>query len=275
MGSGILDRLHRKERVAAIVKILTDNPNKVHSLGYFSELFGSARSTLSEDIVLAKRVIEYLGQGKIETLSGAAGGVKYVPGLNEENQQEFLSDLCKMLSIPDRIIKGGYIYMNDIVFSPEISSKVGTLLAGFFADKNPDYVVTVETKGIPIALMTAKALNKPLVIARREVGVTEGSSVSINYVTGSSKKIQRMSLGKRAINKGSKCIFIDDFMKAGGTANGIVELLKEFDCDLVGIGVLVEALAEKKLITDYVSLLTLETVDDENGVIKIYPTKNN
>lgn len=275
MGSGILDRLHRKERVAAIVKILTDNPNKVHSLGYFSELFGSARSTLSEDIVLAKRVIEYLGQGKIETLSGAAGGVKYVPGFNDENKEAFLNDLCKMLSVQDRIIKGGYIYMNDIVFSPEISSKVGTLLAGYFADKNPDYVVTVETKGIPIALMTAKALNKPLVIARREVGVTEGSSVSINYVTGSSKKIQRMSLGKRAINKGSKCIFIDDFMKAGGTANGIVELLKEFDCELVGIGVLVEALAEKKLVTDYVSLLTLETVDDENGVIKIYPTKNN
>lgn len=275
MGSGILDRLHRKERVAAIVKILTDNPNKVHSLGYFSELFGSARSTLSEDIVLAKRVIEYLGQGKIETLSGAAGGVKYVPGFNDENKEAFLNDLCKMISVQDRIIKGGYIYMNDIVFSPEISSKVGTLLAGYFADKNPDYVVTVETKGIPIALMTAKALNKPLVIARREVGVTEGSSVSINYVTGSSKKIQRMSLGKRAINKGSKCIFIDDFMKAGGTANGIVELLKEFDCELVGIGVLVEALAEKKLVTDYVSLLTLETVDDENGVIKIYPTKNN
>lgn len=275
MGSGILDRLHRKERVAAIVKVLTDNPNKVHSLGYFSELFGSARSTLSEDIVLAKKVIEYLGQGKIETLSGAAGGVKYVPGLNEENTNVFLNDLCQKLSTQDRIIKGGYIYMNDIVFSPEISSKVGTLLAGYFADKNPDYVVTVETKGIPIALMTAKALNKPLVIARREVGVTEGSSVSINYVTGSSKKIQRMSLGKRAINKGSKCIFIDDFMKAGGTANGIVELLKEFDCELVGIGVLVEALAEKKLITDYISLLTLETVDDENGVIKIYPTKNN
>ncbi|GIW49228.1 MAG: pur operon repressor [Caloramator sp.] len=275
MGSGNLDKLQRKERVAAIIKILSDNPNRVFSLGYFSDFFGSARSTLSEDISLAKKVVEYLGCGKIETLSGAAGGVKYTPGLSEELKSEFLNELCEKLSSPDRIIKGGYIYMNDIVFSPDISSKVGTILAGYFIDKNVDYVVTVETKGIPIALMTANALNKPLVIARREVGVTEGSSVSINYVTGSSKKIQRMSLGKRALKKGSRCIFIDDFMKAGGTANGIVELLKEFDCELVGIGVLVEASADKKLVSDYISLLTLDMVDEENGKIKIYPTTNN
>ncbi|GFR35163.1 pur operon repressor [Thermobrachium celere] len=269
-----MDRLQRKERVAAIIKILSDNPNKVFSLGYFSEFFGSARSTLSEDIVLAKKVVEYLGCGKIETISGAAGGVKYIPGLSDINKDAFLKELCVTLSSPDRIIKGGYIYMNDIVFSPEISSKVGLILASYFIEKNVDYVITVETKGIPIALMTARALNKPLVIARREVGVTEGSSVSINYVTGSSKKIQRMSLGKRAITKGSRCIFIDDFMKAGGTANGIIELLKEFECELVGIGVLVEGASDKKLVSDYISLLTLETVDEENGIIKIYPTKN-
>ncbi|HAZ37831.1 MAG TPA: pur operon repressor, partial [Clostridiaceae bacterium] len=28
-----MERLHRKERVAAILKILSDNPNKIYSLG--------------------------------------------------------------------------------------------------------------------------------------------------------------------------------------------------------------------------------------------------
>ena len=49
---------------------------------------------------------------------------------------------------------------------------------------------------------------------RRENKVTEGSTVSINYVSGSTNRIQNMSLPKRAIKSGSKCIFIDDFMKA-------------------------------------------------------------
>ncbi|HBG39000.1 MAG TPA: pur operon repressor, partial [Clostridiaceae bacterium] len=47
-----MERLHRKERVAAILKILSDNPNKIYSLGYFSEKFDVARSTLSEDVVI-------------------------------------------------------------------------------------------------------------------------------------------------------------------------------------------------------------------------------
>ena len=43
-----------------------------------------------------------------------------------------------------------------------------------FADRNPDYIMTVETKGIPLAVMVARAFNKPLVIARRDSKVTEG-----------------------------------------------------------------------------------------------------
>ncbi len=34
--------------------------------------------------------------------------------------------------------------------------------------------------------------------------------------------------------------FIDDFMKAGGTALGIINLLKEFESELLGIGVLID-----------------------------------
>ena len=42
------------------------------------------------------------------------------------------------------------------------------------------------------------------------------------------------------MKKGSKCIFIDDFMKAGGTAFGIINLFKEFESELLGIGVLID-----------------------------------
>lgn len=85
-----------------------------------------------------------------------------------------------------------------------------------FMDRNPDYILTVETKGIPLAVMVARAFNKPLVIARRDSKVTEGSAISINYVTGSSGRIQTMTLTKRAIPPNARVLIIDDFMKAGG-----------------------------------------------------------
>lgn len=268
-----MERLHRKERVAAILKILSDNPNKVIGLGYFSDLFSAARSTISEDITVVRTVVDTLKCGSIETLSGAAGGVKFIPYFSVEEEKSFISELCDKLKTRDRIIPGGYIYMNDIMYSPEITARIGIVMARQFYGKSPDYVLTVETKGIPIAMMTARALNVPLIIVRHNSRVTEGSTVSINYLSGSSKRIQSMSLSKRSIKEGSKCIFIDDFMKAGGTANGIVELMKEFNSVVVGIGVLVENIWQsKRLVEDYVSLLTLESVDEEKGIINIYPS---
>lgn len=273
IGCGILERLHRKERVGAILKILSDNPNRVMSLGYFSEIFGAARSTLSEDITIVKKVVEELECGVVETIAGAAGGVKYIPGIPEADKNEFIDSLCEMIKNPERIVPGGFLYMNDIIYSPQISSKIGIILANKFKDKAVDYVLTVETKGIPIAMMTAKALNVPLVIVRRDNRVTEGSTVSINYVSGSSRRIQTMTLSKRSVKKGSKCVFIDDFMKAGGTANGIIELMKEFDSTVVGIGVLIESLfTGKKLVEDYISLLKLENVNEETGEVIIHPS---
>ena len=118
--------------------------------------------------------------------------------------------------------------------------KAGAILASHFIEKSVDYVVTVQTKGIPLAFEVAKNLGVQLVIVRRDNKVAEGPTVTINYVSGSSGRIQNMSLPKRSIHKNSKCIFIDDFMKAGGTALGILDLLKEFESELVGIGILVD-----------------------------------
>lgn len=273
IGCGILARLQRKERVAAILKILSDNPNRIYSLGYFSDILDAARSTLSEDITLVKKVVDGLGCGSVETISGAAGGVKYIPGIPLDEQYEFINYVCELIKSPDRIIPGGFLYMNDIICSPEIARKAGKMLALQFVDKAPDYVITVETKGIPIAMMTADALNIPLVIVRRNNKVTEGSTVSINYVSGSSKRIQTMSLSKRSVKKGTKCIFIDDFMKAGGTANGIAELMREFECEVVGTGVLIEAISDgEKLVGNYKSLMKLGHIDEQKGIIEIIPS---
>jgi purine operon repressor len=275
MGCVILENFHRRERVAAILKILSDNPNKIISLGYFADFFHAARSTISEDISVVKGVAESIGCGKVETMPGAAGGVKFMPGISRQEEESFMKELCEKLKAPNRIIPGGFIYMNDIICTPSIASRIGLMMARKFYDKLPDYVVTVETKGIPIAMMTAAALNVPLIIVRRDNRVTEGSTVSINYISGSSKRIQSMSLSKRSVKKGSRCIFVDDFMKAGGTANGIVELMKEFDCQVVGTAVIIESQSlNKKMIQNYFPLLKLESVDEENGIIDIKSTQN-
>jgi len=141
-----------------------------------------------------------------------------------------------------------------------------------FATQAPDHVMTVETKGIPLAFMTAKALNLPLVIARQGSKVTEGSAVSINYVTGSAKRIQTMSLSRRALPAGARVLIIDDFMKAGGTARGMIDLATEVGALVVGVGVLIAtAQPEQKLVDEYTPLLVLHGIDELSRIVDIRP----
>ena len=268
-----MEKFTRNKRVVAITKILLENPNKILGLNTFSELLNAAKSTISEDIVVVREVLERLEMGRIETIAGVAGGIKYIPQSGEEEKKAFALELCKQLSDDGRVIPGNIIYMTDLMYNPKIISKAGVMLSSCFKDREVDYVITVETKGIPLAYEVAKLLGVQLVIVRRENKITEGPSVSINYVSGSNRRIQNMSLSKKAMKKGSNCVFIDDFMKAGGTAVGIKDLLKEFDSELVGIGVLVDnKQIEKKLVDEYVSIVELKAVD-KSVITGIQPSK--
>lgn len=263
-----MEKFSRNNRVSAITKILVENPNKVINLNTFTEMLNAAKSTISEDIVMIKKAFSALNMGRVETIAGAAGGVKYIVGVGEDESKSFAKELCHMMSDASRIIPGNFIYMTDIVYNPEVIRKAGAILASRFIENSVDYVVTVQTKGIPLAFEVAKNLGVQLVIVRRDNKVAEGPTVTINYVSGSSGRIQNMSLPKRSIHKNSKCIFIDDFMKAGGTALGILDLLKEFESELVGIGVLVDTVdTTKKLITDYISIIDYAGINDDGEAV--------
>lgn len=268
-----MQKFSRNHRIAAITKNLLENPNKIISLNNFTVMFNTAKSTVSEDILVVKDTLNKFNMGRINTISGASGGIKYVCGISDEKRREFAEKLCIILKNRERIIPGNFLYMTDIMFNPAIIHIAGVILASIFIEKNIDYVVTVETKGIPLAYEVARMMGVQLIVVRREQKFTEGSTLTINYVSGSTGRIQTMSLSKKALKKGSKCIFIDDFMRAGGTAMGIIDLLKEFESELLGIGFLIDNVeTPKKLVQDYVSIVDFKGID-ENGNALLFPSK--
>lgn len=268
-----MEKLSRNSRVVAITKLLLENPNKILGLNQFSDLLNAAKSTISEDIVIIRELLEKLEMGRVETISGAAGGIKFIPIIGYEKGNKFALELCDLLKDDGRVIVGNFIYVTDVMYNPQIIGKAGVILSSCFKNMDIDYVITVETKGIPLAYEVARNLGVQLVIARRDTQVTEGPTVTINYVSGTSGRLQQMSLSKRSMKPSSKCIFIDDFMKGGGTAQGIKDLLKEFDSELVGIGVLIDnKQVEKKLVDDYVSIVELNSVD-KSSIIEVQPSE--
>ncbi|WP_419822648.1 pur operon repressor [Anoxybacterium hadale] len=264
--------MKRTERVGAIIKILSENPNRLYSLGYFCDLFQSAKSSISEDIQSAKSILEGIDLGLIETTAGAGGGVKLIPYISDTEAEKTLNQLCEKLRDKNRILGSGFLYTSDLMFDSNITKRAGEIFARRFINLGADYVVTIETKGIPVALMTAHMLNLPLVVIRRESKISEGSTVSINYFSGSAERIQKMSISKRAVTPGSKAIIIDDFMRAGGSVKGVSDMLAEFDIEIVGTGVVIASMEpQKKKISDYFPLIYLGSVDENEKSIEVFP----
>lgn len=267
-----MEKLKRTDRLVVLSTLLTKNPNVLFSLTDLAALTGAAKSTVSEDLTIAKEVLSEFNLGELSSVSGAAGGVLYKPVESADAMMKFLNELSVKLSDPERVIPGGFIYMIDVIFDPRVISRIGEIFYTKFKHTAPDYIVTMETKGIPIAMMTARSFNIPLVIIRDSGRVTEGSSVNINYLSGSTRRIQTMSLSRRALPANSKVLLIDDFMKGGGTAQGMCNLMKEFNAEVVGTGVMIATKdPQEKLIKEYTALLELILIDEDKMDVLIRP----
>lgn len=260
----------RSERLIDMTYYLLNHPKELTPLTYFSDKYKAAKSSISEDLTILKNTFQEQGIGTLVTVPGARGGVLFYANTKESKIQPFIEELRQLIQKPDRLLPGGYLYLADIVGNPQIVDRVGKMFASLYADKNIDAVITVATKGIPLAYATAKFLNVPVVIVRRDTEITEGSMVSINYVSGSTKRIQTMTLARRSLPEGSTVLIVDDFMKAGGTIRGMMSLLEEFQAHVAGICVLVEsAVVEQRLVDQYVSIVRLTHVDAEERKIEV------
>src|SRR5574341_915893 len=256
-------RLRRGERMVVMAYHLLNAPQRLFSLGTFVEMLGAAKSTVSEDLSFMRQAFDRFHLGKVETLAGAAGGVRYLPGRGRVQVRALVEDLCQRLRDPTRLLPGGFLYTSDLTSTPRYATALGEALAGFFDETRPDVVLTMEVKGIPLALMTARAFDVPMVTVRRGANVTDGPTVSVNYVSGSSRTVQSMTLPLRAVQPRSRVIFVDDFLRGGGTARGVVDLMREFQAEIVGVGVFIEtAVPAEKVIGRYVSLIVFEGVSD-------------
>lgn len=267
-----MDRIRRNERLAAMTRILVESPNKIFTLGTFCELFGAAKSTLSEDIDILRSVFAQFHLGQLDTVTGAAGGVRYRPIPTPEDAYRSVKELAQMMAAPGRVLPGGFIYMADIMAMPDMVERMGNIVASQYYRAEPDFVLTMETKGIPIAMTTAKALGVPMVIVRRDSKVYEGPAVNINYLSGSGGRVETMSLSRRAVREGQRALIVDDFMRAGGTARGMVDMMREFAVTVVGVCVMAAtAEPQKKRIDNVKSLLVIEDADENNGQSIVRP----
>ena len=82
-------KFRRSERLIDMTNYLLDHPRQLVPLTFFAERYSSAKSSISEDLAIIKEIFEERGIGTLQTVPGAAGGVKFKYKLSMEEARSF------------------------------------------------------------------------------------------------------------------------------------------------------------------------------------------
>lgn len=153
--------------------------------------------------------------------------------------------LKQMIKSNGRVLHGTNIVKVDSFINhqvdPELTKLMGLDMAGRFADQKVTKVLTLESSGIPTALMTALYLNVPLVYARKVKPSTIQEPTFSTKVKSFTKNVEYdVCVSSKYLNASDRVLIVDDFLAVGQATQGLCELIRQAGAELVGIGICIE-----------------------------------
>ncbi|MCI8863620.1 MAG: xanthine phosphoribosyltransferase [Lachnospiraceae bacterium] len=155
-----------------------------------------------------------------------------------------------MKLLEERILHEGIVIGQDILkvdgfinhqVDIELMEALGKDMAEHFAGQGVTKVFTIESSGIAPALFTAKYLNVPVVILKKQVSKNLGTEVWQTEVSSYTKDISyELTLAKNYISDTDHILIVDDFLANGEAATGAVRLIRKAHATIAGVGVLIE-----------------------------------
>lgn len=130
-----------------------------------------------------------------------------------------------ILNISDKLAIAGFVILGDV--------ELVTRAAKDLVKKLPyeaDFVMTAETKGIPLAAEVAKNLgHSRYLVARKSVKAYMYNSIWVDDESITTKGKQRLYLSEEDVNriKGKRIILIDDVISTGGSMKALNDLTKK------------------------------------------------
>lgn len=155
-----------------------------------------------------------------------------------------------MKILEDMILERGIAVNEDILkvdsfvnhqVDPELMKNIGDEFAEHFKGQGITKVVTIESSGIAPALMTALALNVPMLILKKQPSKILNQDLYQTVVTSYTKGTSyELTLSKNFISENDHVLIIDDFLANGEAATGAIRLIRKAHATIAGVGILIE-----------------------------------
>src|SRR5699024_482429 len=150
--------------------------------------------------------------------------------------------------------------------------QMGKRFAEVFKEQGITKVVTIEASGIAPALFAARELDVPMIFARKAKSLTMDEELLTASVYSFTKQVtSTISISRKFLSSEDKVLIIDDFLANGQAAKGLIELCRQADASVEGIGILIEKSFQpgRKLLEEIgVKVVSLARISSlENGKI--------
>ena len=145
-----------------------------------------------------------------------------------------------MKELEEKILKEGHALSENILkvdsfinhqVDPVLMTQIGEAFAKRFGERGITKVATIESSGIAPALMTAIALDVPMIIMKKQPSKVLNDNLLQTVVTSFTKGTSyELTLSHQFIDETDNVLIIDDFLANGEAAGASV----------AGVGILIE-----------------------------------
>ena len=152
-----------------------------------------------------------------------------------------------MKILEEKILSEGIAVNEDILkvdsfvnhqVDPILMQQIGEAFAEHYKDCGVTKVVTIESSGIAPALMTALALNVPMIILKKQPSKVLNDNLFQTVITSFTKGTSyELTLSQQFINENDHVLIVDDFLANGEAATGAIRLLRKAHATIAGVGI--------------------------------------
>ena len=155
-----------------------------------------------------------------------------------------------MKLLEDRIRQDGVVLPGNVLkvnqflnhqIDPQLMYEIGQEFARLFKERPVTKILTVEASGIAPAIMAGLVMNVPVLFARKKKPSTLDDMTYTAEVYSYTKKMTNtVSVDSKFLSENDHVLIIDDFLANGQAVKGMLEICKQADVKVEGVGIVVE-----------------------------------
>lgn len=165
------------------------------------------------------------------------GFLVFLGGIKMDLLKQAIRERGEALS--DQVLKVDAFLNHQI--DTQLMTDVGHEFVERFKDEQITKILTIESSGIAPSFTAAHKLGVPLIFARKKKSLTMTDDIYVSKVYSFTKKeTNSITVSKKFIEPGDRILIIDDFLANGQAAYGLIDIVKQANASIVGVGIVIE-----------------------------------